>query len=48
MNIRLANSNDIEKINELFQAVINDLNNVKKLICYGEIYILFANLKVIF
>ena len=26
MNIRLANSNDIEKIN----AVINDLNNVKK------------------
>ena len=26
MNIRLANSNDIEKIN----AIINDLNNVKK------------------
>lgn len=39
MEIRLANKNDIEKLNELFKAVINDLNNVKKIdMLWGEIY----------
>lgn len=39
MNIRLANKNDLPQINKLFNEVIKDLNNVKKVdMLWNEFY----------
>lgn len=39
MNIRLANNNDLEKINKLYKLVIDDLNNIKKIdMLWNEVY----------
>lgn len=31
INIRLANNNDLEELDNLYKAVVNDLNNIKKI-----------------
>ena len=38
MNIRIATKNDLEKLNILYKSVIDDMENVKKINIWDEVY----------